>query len=68
MAKMTWEERRETHLKLWEEHFGKAMKALAQFNETRDYRFFNEYIAEYKESQKHYGIASAMFTRKFGKI
>ena len=68
MAKMTWEERREMHLNLWREHTGKAKEALQRFIETNDFHYFEEHKAEWKEGQKHYGIASAMFTRKYGRI
>lgn len=65
--KMTWDERRKMHLdKAWE-HMATAREALARFAETRNASDWEQYIAEYKLHNKHWGIAEAMYTRRYGK-
>ena len=68
---------REEHLNLWREHSAKrdaAMKAWSELLNTHDIlnaevqKYWNEYKAESKLANKHWGIAAAIFTRKHGRI
>lgn len=65
--KMTWEQRWNMHNDLRKEHAGKAQAAL-RAAESRKQKDWEEYKRESKLSNKHFGIAQAMFTRKHGKI
>ena len=67
-SEMTWEERREMHLNKSFEHMATAREALTRFMESRNASDWAQYKAEYKLHNKHWGIAEAMFTRRYGKI
>lgn len=55
----------EKHIELWNEHKGKAMKALKAFREDiHNDAFWKEYLAESKIANKHYGIARMMWTKR----
>lgn len=65
--KMTWQERYDMHIaKSWE-HMATAREALARFMEGKNWCDFEQYKAEYKLHNKHWGIAQAMFTRRYGR-
>lgn len=68
MNKMTWEERRNMHKDLCKEHRTKAIEELKLFRETLNRKHWDEYKAEDRLANKHWGISQAMFTRKYGKI
>lgn len=65
--KMTWDEQRQMHLDLWRDHYNEAKKWLDLYIETHDYKCYIEHEKEYKLSNRHWGIAEAMWTRKYGK-
>lgn len=66
--KMTWEERREMHLQLWEEYSKAARESLRAYINSHDWADYQRHCEEYKLSNKHWGIAEAMWTRKYGHI
>jgi hypothetical protein len=41
--------------------------ALDKYIETHDFAFFREHLVEYRLHNKHWGIAQAMFTRRYGR-
>lgn len=57
------------HYNLWEEHRAKASAALKAFiNDGSRTDLWEEYKSESKIANKHWGIAQAMFTKKYGKV
>lgn len=67
-TKMTWDERRAMHLNLNHEHWDAATQALRRFRDSHDMKDFRAFKSEYHLANKHWGIAEAMWTRKYGKI
>ena len=67
-TKMTWEERRQMHLDLHNEHWAKARQVLRRYTETHDRQHLTTYETEYHLSNKHWGIAEGMWTRKYGNL
>lgn len=67
--KMTWDERRKMHLDEYHAHRDIAVSALHRYS-TEGYNRddWNLYKEEMKIANKHWGIANAMFTKKYGKI
>lgn len=66
-ATMTWDERRNFHLELARIHLKNSQNALDRCIRKHNTVDWNEYKAEYKLHNKHWGIAQAMFTRRYGK-
>ena len=64
--KMSWEERRKMHLDLWQKYFDESKVFLIKFAETRDFSYYKEHERLYRLSNKHWGIAQAMWTRRYG--
>ena len=60
---------REEHLRLWEEHSEIAMKLLRESytGERFDWAKYTEYLMEQKIANRHYGTASAMYTKEMNK-
>ena len=50
------------------EHLEKSHDALHRFIETHDWAYWDVYIAENKLHNKHWGIAQAMYTRRYGRL
>lgn len=65
---MTWNERWEMHNSLRREHRNKSIEALKRFQDSRDRSDWEEYLSEDHLANKHFGIAQAMWTRKYGKV
>lgn len=61
---MTYQE----HNELSMEYRRLAIKAIHTFKETMDKKEWENYLLNQKLANKHYGIAQAMFSRKYGKI
>lgn len=66
---------RDEHITIYSEHKDKAIALLRKSNlaleqgQYKDSRkLFDEYLAESKIANKHWGIAQAMWTRKHGRI
>lgn len=65
---MSFEERYEMHLNESKTHRENARQALKKFIEDHSViGYWEEYKKEDKASNKHWGIAQAMFTRKYGR-
>lgn len=59
----------EQHIELWHEHKDKALKALEAYRcDIHDFTLWEEYKAESKIANKHYGIARAMWTKRNNKF
>lgn len=55
----------------WEEHkihFTKSQTALHGFIETHDWKYWEEYKAEWKLANKHEGICKAMRTKQYKRL
>lgn len=67
--KMSWEERWHMHHYERKKHSELARAALQRCIESgcNDMEAWEEYRRESKIASKHYGIANAMYTRKYGK-
>lgn len=63
-----WNALREEHLKKAREHFEISKHALQEFIETHNFMYFEIHMKEYKIHNKHWGIAQAMWTRRYGKL
>ncbi len=59
---------RAEHLTLWKQHVDRSMKAVSRYIESHDISDWEEYKEESKLANKHYGIASAMFTKARRKL
>lgn len=59
---------REAHLELSFKHRELAIQSIRSFHRTMDRKDWEDYLTNRKLADKHYGIAQAMFTRKYGKI
>lgn len=60
--------RREMHLDMAKEHLDKAIIALDRFIISHDTADWETYKEEDKLHRKHWGIAEAMYMRRYGKI
>ncbi len=60
--------KREAHLETGSWYRECALRAIASFRETMDRKYWEDYKTNSKLANKHYGIAQAMFTRKYGRI
>ena len=65
---MSFEERYEMHLNESKIHRENARQAMKKFMEDRSkVEYWEEVKKEDKASNKHWGIAQAMFTRRYGR-
>lgn len=62
-----WSELRNSHLDKARAHMDKCREALDKYIETHDFAFFREHLVEYRLHNKHWGIAQAMYTRRYGR-
>ena len=58
---------KEEHFEISRKYHAECIEAIHKFQETHDFKFYDEYKLLYKLSNKHFGIYRAMDTKEMKK-